>query len=404
MDTDAILPGIVTRNGNKILLVVMDGVGGLPHPDTGKTELETATIPRLDDFARRGSCGLSIPIAPGITPGSGPAHIALFGYDPLENQIGRGVLECTGIGMDLEKNDLAIRGNFATIDDDRIVRDRRAGRIPTEENRRLVAALREGISEIRGVKIIIETVKEHRCAIILRGKNLSPRVTENDPQREDAPLEELRPTAEDASLTAQILQEFLQRLEEILQKTGSAANTLLLRGFSRLPNLPSFRDKYGLKAACIATYPMYRGLAKLAGMEILDTGEHLEDEVATLTERYDEYDFFFLHFKKTDSTGEDGNFDGKVKVMEAIDAAVAPIADLGFAAIGITGDHSTPAVMKSHSSHPVPFLIRSALGRSDGVASFGEGACASGLWGVIPGTQLIRIALGYAGKLLKYGA
>ena len=404
MRIDKILTELSRKNDNKILLLVIDGLGGFPNPETKLTELETARIPNLDALAKSGSCGLSVPITAGITPGSGPAHLALFGYDPIENQIGRGILECTGIGMPLDKNDLAIRGNFATIDKKRIVLDRRAGRIPTEENNRLVKAITESVSEIQGIKIMMRTVKEHRCAIVLRGKNLFPEVTENDPQTTGLPLQELSPIKPEAKFTADVLKEFLSKVEKILKKQNSKANTILLRGFSKLPDLSPFEKKYKLKAACIATYPMYKGLSKLVGMDIIQTGDSIEDEFETLQQVYSDYDFFFVHIKKTDSLGEDGNFSAKIAKLEEIDSKIWAINKMKFEAIAIAGDHSTPCAFKGHSWHPVPFMLISPNTITDDVCQFTERTCAKGILGTFNATEAIRLMLACSLKLEKFGA
>ncbi|HQL64744.1 MAG TPA: phosphoglycerate mutase, partial [bacterium] len=263
MEVEKIIKEIIKKNDKKILLLIMDGLGGLPEPTTHLTELETAKKPYLDEIARVGMCGLSIPVLPGITPGSGPAHLSLFGYDPVEHKIGRGVLEVLGVGMEMDKNDIAIRGNFATIDENNIVTDRRAGRIPTEQNQKLVQVLQEKIKIINGVEIIIKTVKEHRLAILLKGKNLSPDISENDPQKEGLPLRKITPLKKNAEFTAGILNEFLKQAEKILAQQNTKARTILLRGFSGIPDIESFEKKYLLNPVCIASYPMYKGLAKL---------------------------------------------------------------------------------------------------------------------------------------------
>ena len=401
---EKILPEIIQKNDKKILLVVIDGVGGLPHPETGKTELETANIPTLDGFAKEGSCGLIIPVFSGITPGSGPGHIALFGYDPIEVQIGRGVLECLGIGIELGKDDIAIRGNFATIDENGIVIDRRAGRIPTEENERLVGKLSQEIKEIKGVKFEIRTVKEHRCAIVLKGKNLSPDVSENDPQKENLPQKKIEPLSKQAEFTAEVLNEFIEKVNRILKDENSKANTILLRGISKVPDIPTFEEKYKLKSACIATYPMYKGISRLVGMDIIDTGEEIRDEFETLEKIYNDYEFFFLHIKKTDSLGEDGDFYGKVKKLEEVDREIGRIKKLEFGAIAITGDHSTPSILKSHSWHPVPLILLSKNTIPDNVEKFTERECAKGILGKLYAKELMYLLLACSLKLKKFGA
>lgn len=404
MDYDKILPGIVKKNPNKILLIVLDGIGGLPHPETGKTELETANTPFLDELASRSSCGTTVPVLNGITPGSGPGHIALFGYDPIETQIGRGVLECLGIDISLDRDDIAIRGNFATINPDGIVTDRRAGRISTEENKKIVSLISENIKEISGISIKIQTVKEHRCAIVLKGSGLSPDVSENDPQKEGVPLKPIVPLEKSAEKAASVLAEFERQVIKLLKDVDTKAKGILLRGISRLPSVPGFRERYKLNAVCIASYPMYRGVSKVVGMDVVQTGETIDDEIQTFKEVYERYDFFFLHIKKTDSYGEDGRFDAKVKMIEEVDGKLGFIRKMNFGSIAVTGDHSTPAVMKSHSWHPVPILINSPYAIADDVKRFTERECAKGILGRIYSKEIMYLLLACAQKLDKFGA
>ncbi|MCK9265771.1 2,3-bisphosphoglycerate-independent phosphoglycerate mutase [bacterium] len=404
MEYEKILPDIIKKNDNKILLVVLDGIGGFPHSVTGKTELETAKKPNLDRFATEGSCGTLTPVLKGITPGSGPGHVGLFGYDPLETLIGRGTLECLGIGINLGKNDVAIRGNFATIDENNIVTDRRAGRIPTEENSKIVSILSEKIKEISGVKIFIQTVKEHRCAIVLQGEGLGPNVSENDPQKEGLPLKPLKALDTASEKTALVLKELQEKVIEVLKNVDTKAKTLLLRGISQLPNIHSFNDKYKLNGVCIAAYPMYKGISKVLGMDVADAGETVEEEFETLFELYDKYDFFFFHIKKTDSYGEDGNFEAKVKTIEDIDSKIWQLRNLKFESIAITGDHSTPSMMKGHSWHPVPLIVKSPNSIPDGVKHFTERECAKGILGNMYSKELMYILLACAFKLDKFGA
>ncbi len=404
MQIEKILKDIVKKNDKKILLLVMDGLGGLPDPATGLTELETAKKPNLDEIARSGMCGLSVPVLPGITPGSGPAHLSLFGYDPIEHQIGRGVLEVLGIGMEMDKTDIAIRGNFATIDENRIVTDRRAGRIPTEENRKLVQILQEKIQSIRDVQIIIRTVKEHRLAILLKGRNLSPDVSENDPQKEGFPLKKVVSLKKDADFTADVLNEFLTTAERVLAGQNTKARAILLRGFSGIPAIEPFEKRYLLKPVCIASYPMYKGLAKLVGMNVIGGLETIDDEIKTLNEVYGDYDFFYLHYKKTDSAGEDGDFKRKVAAIEEFDGKISRIKHLKFDVMCLTGDHSTPSILRSHSWHPVPTAIISQNIIPDDVSSFTERACAKGMLGIINAKDIMYILLANSLKLEKFGA
>ncbi|HOL21442.1 MAG TPA: 2,3-bisphosphoglycerate-independent phosphoglycerate mutase [bacterium] len=404
MNYDKILPGIIKKTDSKILLVVMDGVGGLPHPETGKTELETAKTPFLDELASKSSCGLTIPVLNGITPGSGPGHIALFGYDPIDTQIGRGVLECLGIGAPVEKDDVAIRGNFATINPERIVTDRRAGRIATEENKKIVSIISEKIKEIKGVKVSIYTVKEHRCAIVLKGSGLVPSVSENDPQKEGQPLKPIKALDRASEKTAEVLREFEEKVIEILSGIATPAKALLFRGISKLPDIKGFADKYKLNAVCIATYPMYKGVSKVVGMDVIDGLETIESEINALQEIYNQYDFFFIHIKKTDSYGEDGNFDAKVKIIEEADRYLSSIKNIKFGAIAITGDHSTPALLKSHSWHTLPILINSPYAIPDDAKRLTERECAKGILGRIYSKEIMYLLLAHSLKLDKFGA
>ncbi len=390
-----------TNNGAKIVMLVADGLGGLPMERGGKTELETAVSPNLDAIAARGVQGASIPVAPGISPGSGPGHLGLFGYDPLKYMIGRGALEATGIGFELQDGDVAIRCNFCTLDEQGLISDRRAGRIPTEQSAPLAIRLRE--ISIPGVEIFVEPVKEHRFVVVLRGQGLGGNVRDTDPQATGlAPLD---PVAEDeaSQQTVRVAQEFLTQAKQILAGQPRA-NCHTMRGFAAKPSLPTFEDVYGLKAAAIAVYPMYKGLARLVGMEIVGSPQTLDEQVDTLEANFSDFDFFFLHFKYTDSTGEDGNFAGKVERIEQFDAAIPRIAALNPEVLIVTGDHSTPAAMKNHSWHPVPTVIDSDCCRPDPHTSFNETTCITGGLGQFEAKYLMPLALSNAGRLGKFGA
>ncbi len=398
---DTLLKEIVSKNESKIVLVVADGLGGLPSAETGLTEMETARTPNLDRLAKTGSSGLSVPIGYGVTPGSGPSHLALFGYDPIRNLIGRGVLEASGIDFDLQPEDLAARGNFATLKDGLII-DRRAGRISTEENQRLCTLLSKDIKEINGVKIIIQTVKEHRFVVIFRGKDMAEGLSENDPEKEGlAPLR-IEPLRAESRFASEVANQFVAEVMEVLK--SEKANYPLLRGFAKKPNLPSFDQKYFLRAAAVASYPMYRGLARLAGMEVLPTGETIADELKTLKENFKNFDFFYLHIKKTDSYGEDGNFAAKVKVIEEVDSAVGEIEKLQPDVIAVTADHSTPALLGGHSWHPNPFLLVSRYAMADNLSGFSERECRKGSFGVFPATDIMPLLLAHSLRLRKFGA
>ena len=387
---------------SKIVMLVIDGLGGLPMEPGGPTELEAARTPNLDALAVGSICGLSAPISPGVTPGSGPAHLALFGYDPLRYEIGRGVLEACGIGFPLGPSDVAARGNFCTVDENGLVADRRAGRIPTERGAELCQMLRA--IQLPGVETFVEPVRDYRFVLVLRGEGLSGGLTETDPQQLGVPPRSVEALIPEAQRTAELFNQWIAQAREMLADQRPA-NMVLLRGPDRTPQLPSMAEVYGLRAAAIATYPMYRGVATLVGMEILETGETLEEEVETLKTHWAEYDFFFFHVKKTDSAGEDGDFAGKASVIEHVDEAVVPaITSLQPDVLVVTGDHSTPALLKSHSWHPVPTLLHSRYCRPDEVRAFGERACMRGGLGVFPATDLMPLAMANALRLAKFGA
>ncbi len=395
------LKSLHLANDGKLILIVLDGLGGLPHPDTALTELESARTPNLDLLAREGIVGLSEPVGPGITPGSGPGHLALFGYDPIAGNIGRGALSALGIGLDLAPEDIGVRLNFCTIDGDGNVADRRAGRISTDLNRGLVADL--SAIEIDGVEIELVTESQHRAVLVLRGAGLHPAVRETDPQLTRVPPLAPDALAPEAAATEAILRRFLDGVREVIGDR-SPANFVLMRGYAGLPALESLEEIYGVRSACVAAYPMYKGLATIAGMEVLDTGDTLPGEVAALQRHWDDYDFFFFHFKATDSLGEDGNFDGKVAAIEEVDAAIPEIVRLGPAALAVTGDHSTPSRLRQHSWHPVPFLLHAEHVVPDAATVFGERACGSGSLGIFPARNTMSLLAGYAGRLKKFGA
>ena len=387
----------------KIVLLVMDGLGGLPQSSGDLTELESAYTPNLDNLASKSICGLQQPVGTGITPGSGPGHLALFGYNPLEFKVGRGILAAYGIGFDLQQGDIAARGNFCTIDENDIVVDRRAGRISTEKNQELCQLIRNNVS-IPGVDIFVETVKEHRFLLVLRGEGLSEDILDTDPQETGKKLLQPTATTVEGEKTKNIIEEFLRQTQDIL-KDQHPANMVLLRGFSKKPDWPSIQDLFGLKSAAIAAYPMYKGLAKLIGMDILSTGEKISEEFTTLEEHWNEYDFFYLHIKKTDSSGEDGDFNRKKTIIEEVDREIPRLLDLKPDVIIVTGDHSTPAELKAHSWHPVPVLLWSKHCRPDNVKHFGERDCINGSLGPrFPAIELIPLALANAGRLEKFGA
>jgi 2,3-bisphosphoglycerate-independent phosphoglycerate mutase len=401
MDTHALTRELFDKNDSKIVMLVADGLGGLPMQTGGKTELETANTPNLDALAAKGVQGASIPVAPGISPGSGPGHLGLFGYDPIQYLIGRGALEATGIGFELQPGDVAIRCNFCTLDSDGNISDRRAGRIATEQSAPLAIKLRE--VSIPGVEIFVEPVKEHRFVVVFRGEGLGGNVEDTDPQATGVPP--LDPVARDAASqkTADVAKQFLAQARVLLQDQPKA-NFHTMRGFAAKPDLPSYDEVYGLKAAAIAVYPMYKGLARLVGMDIIGAAQTLSEQMDVLKEKWNDYDFFFIHFKYTDSTGEDGDFAGKVNRTEEFDAILPRVQELGPTVTIVTGDHSTPSFLASHSWHPVPTLLVSDCCRPDGLAAFNESTCIHGGLGQFEAKHLMTLALANAGRLGKYGA
>ncbi len=400
MSKQDLIKSLARSTSSRIILLVIDGLGGLPDPKTGKTELESANIPNLDALAKSGVCGLSVPVGAGITPGSAPGHTALFGYDPLTVSIGRGVLEAVGIDFPVKRGDVLARGNFCTVDKKGNIIDRRAGRLSTELNASLCPLLKMKIDD---VDILTAPVREHRFVIAFRGKGLSPQVTESDPQLEGIPPNPVKALLPKASKMTRIANQFAEKVAAIL-KNKRPANMVLMRGFSQTPHLPSMKATYQLKAAAIATYPMYRGLARLVGMDVLPAGLMIEDEVAVLKKNYNNYDFFFIHYKKTDAAGEDGDFNRKVKALEEIDRLIPDIMSLKSDVVVVTGDHSTPAMMKAHSWHPVPTILYSQYCRCDDVNAFSEKACLRGGLGIFPSTDIMPLAMANALKLNKYGA
>ncbi len=392
---------LAIENQSKIVLLVADGLGGLPMEPGGPTELEAASTPNLDALVAANVCGLSVPVAPGITPGSGPGHLGLFGYDPLHYSIGRGVLEALGIDFDLGPDDVAARGNFCTVGPDGAITDRRAGRISTEVCRRLVDKLRT--IRVDGAELFVEPVRDYRFVLVLRGEGLGAAIDDTDPEREGVPP--LEPVAQDAASerTATLLRDFIERARAMLADEHPA-NMVTLRGIARRPPMPTFAEVYRLRAGAIAVYPMYRGLARLVGMAILPAGSSWAEQVERLRENWSDYDFFFLHYKYTDAAGEDGDFARKVQCIEEFDGQIARVMTFRPDVLIVTGDHSTPSLLRSHSWHPVPVVLAARTCRPDAATTFGEDQCLHGGLGQIEAKYLLPLALAHAGRLAKYGA
>jgi 2,3-bisphosphoglycerate-independent phosphoglycerate mutase len=390
--------------GERIVYLILDGLGGLPSEATARSALETAETPNLDDLARDSACGLLEIVGPGITPGSGPGHLALFGYEPLRWRIGRGVLSALGIDFSLEPGDLAARANFATLNDAGEITDRRAGRIPTELNRRLCEKVRDAVQLDFGGEVFFEPESEHRAVLVLRGADLSDDLPDTDPQRTGRPPVDMRPGSDAAAESARLVADFLGQAHAVLADEAPA-NGLLLRGFQRYERMPGLRERFGLRARCLAQYPMYRGLSRLLGMEVMAPPAGIEGLFDAIEQQWqDDFDFCFMHVKGTDSAGEDGDIDRKVAVIEAVDAELPRLLSLRPHVLVITGDHSTPASMAAHSWHPVPVLLHARHGRRDTAQHFDETACLNGALGLRPGWHLMGLALAHAGRLKKFGA
>lgn len=402
MEREDLFRKISIENDKKIVLLVLDGLGGLP--DKGKTELETARTPNLDLLAAESDLGLSHPVAAGVTPGSGPAHLSLFGYDPLRYEIGRGILEALGVGVTVGADSVAVRGNFATLENG-LITDRRAGRIASEKNREIIEYLRGKIKTIEDVEIGLYSGEEHRFVLVLTGAGLSDQLSDADPEATGLPILYARAKSKAAAKTARIVNLFIDRLTAELA-AFHPANTCLLRGFAQYPAIPSLGQLFKLRTAAIAVYPMYKGLAQLVGMDILETGRTIRDQFASLKKHYAGYDFFFVHIKKTDSFGEDGNFAGKVSVIEEFDHWLPEVLELAPDVLVVTGDHSTPAVLKAHSWHPNPVLLKAPFQRQPSVPAgkFSEKTCAGGSLGTFPAMDVLPLMMANALKFKKYGA
>jgi len=386
----------------RIVLLVLDGVGGLPHPESGLTELESAYTPNLDELAARSSLGMQTPVGPGVTPGSGPGHLALFGYDPVAHQVGRGLLSALGVGLGLRQGDVAARLNLASFDADGRVTDRRAGRVSDDEGKRVVEKVAAAWTAPDGVEVTLKHVKEHRAVLVLRGDGLDASIHDTDPQETGVPALAVTPADPAARRTATMVADLLAQASSLLQDEA-AVHGFLARGFARFDGFPSLQDRFGLSGVVFAKYPMYRGVARLVGMTVEGVPGSDEETVGLLESYWGKYDYSFLHFKAPDARGEDGDFDAKVAAIEAVDALVPRVMALQPDVVLVTGDHSTPATMKAHSWHHVPVLLASRWCRPT-AAEFSERACRSGDLGWVAGKDLMSLVLAHASRLDKFGA
>ena len=407
MNLDALYSKLLVRTNAKLVLVVLDGLGDLATggPDSS-TPLEAAATPNLDALTQKGAQGRMIPVAPGITPGSGPGHLALFGYDPLEFEVGRGVIEALGLGLELKSGDVCARANFCTLDAKGIVTDRRAGRIATEVCEDLCAILSKKIKKIGDTEVIIRAGKEHRFVVIFRGKGLEGPLTDSDPNREGLPISTVKPTSAKSlkqKKTAKLVADFYAAALPLIAKK-KPANGFLLRGIADQPAIPTFEERYGLRAAAIAVYPMYKGLAQLVGMKKIEGPQTIAEQFERYLADYDNYDYFFIHYKYTDKAGEDGNFDAKRKAIEDFDAALPILLQKKPDVLAITGDHSTPVAVKGHSWHPQPVLLTSEYSGSDKLDRFTETGANMGSLGVFEAKFLMRLMQANAKMFDKFGA
>jgi 2,3-bisphosphoglycerate-independent phosphoglycerate mutase len=407
MKLDSVYSNLTIKTGGKLVLVVMDGLGDIATKQSGYlTPLEAACTPNLDALSKDSAQGRMIPVAPGITPGSGPGHLGLFGYDPLEFAVGRGVIEALGLGLELKGGDVAARANFCTLNNKGLVTDRRAGRIPTEKCEELCALLASKIKKIGATRVIIKAGKEHRFVVIFRGTGLEGPLTDSDPNREGLPISSVKPqNAKSAKQqkAAKLVRDFYKAALPLL-KGRLPANGFLMRGIAHQPEIPTFEERYQLRAAALAVYPMYKGLAQLVGMKKIEGPQTIREQFERYVQEHGNYDYFFIHYKYTDKHGEDGNFEAKKKAIEDLDAALPVLLQKKPDVLAITGDHSTPCAMKGHSWHPQPVLLHSAVCGSDKLDRFTETGANVGSLGVFEAKYLMRLMQANAKMFDKFGA
>lgn len=407
MNSDALYSELTLKTNAKLALVVLDGLGDIATREQGYvTPLEAAATPNLDALAKDSAQGRMIPVAPGITPGSGPGHLGLFGYDPLEYQVGRGVIEALGLGVELKPGDVCARANFATLDAKGIVTDRRAGRIPTETCEKLCAKLAAKVKKLGDTQVIIKAGKEHRFVVVFRGKGLEGPLTDADPNREGFAIPTVKPRDPKSAgqkKMAKLVADFYKAALPVISGE-KPANGFLMRGIAHQPHIPLFEDRYKLKPAALAIYPMYKGLSQLVGMAKIEGPQTIQEQFERYLAEYANYDFFFIHFKYTDKAGEDGNFAAKKKAVEDFDAALPILLRKKPDVLAITGDHSTPCALHGHSWHPQPVLLHSACSGSDKLDRFTETGANLGSLGVFEAKHLIRLMQANAKMFDKFGA
>lgn len=406
------------------LLLIGDGLGDRAVPEFGgKTPLEQAHTPTLDALAAEGESGLMDPIAVGVRGGSDTGHLAILGYDPYKYYPGRGPFEALGIGMDVQRGDLAFRCNFSTVDKNLVVLDRRAGRI-TEGTTELAAALNGLV--IEDVTCFFKESIAHRAALVLRGPGMAEHVSDVDPHADNAKVWEAHSTVEGdeaSAKTARIINQFVRKSYEILDKHPvnearraqglPPANVALPRGIGVSPHLPPFDPTYGVKSACIVEVGLVKGLGKYIGMDVIDVagstaGVDTDTEAIgqAVIDALKDHDFILCNVKGPDVAGHDGNALAKVEIIEKIDRMIAQIlaAVDGNLILMFSGDHSTPVTFKDHTGEPCPILFWGPPVRKDLVTTFGETAATQGGVGRIRGLDVVKILTSYMGIQEKFGA
>ena len=406
---------------DKVLFLIFDGLGDRPIPEFGyKTPLEAAATPNFDALAARSICGLSNALGRGVRPGSDVSHLAIFGYPMERYYTGRGPIEVAGLGIRLQEGDVAFRGNFGTVDGDWNILDRRAGRIRVVDE--FTAAV-DGM-KIDGVEILVRPGTAHRAGVVFRGKGLSANVTDADPHAEGLPVSLVRPKddTKEAAFTAGVINKFMRASYEILDRMEAnekrrqagqfPANFLLLRGAGMYPTMPTFEQRYGMRACCIAGGGLYKGIGAFLGMDLIEVegatalpDSSVRNKFIAAKKALEQYDFVFTHVKATDSLAEDGNASGKREFIEKCDLAAQELLDLPEnVLLVVTADHSTACELKAHSADPVPIMFCSKHVRVDGVTEFGERAFASGGLGRMVGADIMPTVMNVLGKLHLIGA